>query len=460
MPTNKPPLKLSEASGLQTEVQPTDQLGGFRLPAVAPAKGNARWTAQTLADFVKAQVVTSAGGAPQWVAGPQTAGALVFNAGFVYRIKQNIANGQTAPTATNAYYLQVSYDDTAVLARLGGTTDQDPAAPLSAIESKVDKVVLANYGTAFLDAYEAIDAAPFDDTLIMRGSQPGFAAGKVVNGQSLNINGDAVGAVFQHGFTGSYGLNDRTIQPSTGYTATHRGGLFPSAELQFFATNGNTPNTLSVYDAEISGNGTFRIALDQADAKSLVDVVNIYSLRSTKKFPGTGNASGLISFQGNTYANDRPVQVNIYCELTAYENLPLFDGVLPLGSSIHLWNGAKLNKSGPKLQAVRNAVSVSQSGRPTYVNYADADLIVDHRDATGVLLNLTPALMDAVLALTYTNCDADPAASPVGSFPGQQFDAIGADGKNRHYYCTRPTYVAGGTVSAASAWHRFLKTDA
>jgi hypothetical protein len=78
------------------------------------------------------------------------------------------------------------------------------------------------------------------------------------------------------------------------------------------------------------------------------------------------------------------------------------------------------------------------------------------------LLDLTPDLMNAVMALTYTNCDADPAASPLGSAVGQAFDAIDPDGKNRHYYCSHPTYIVGQSSANAAvvAWHRFVKSDA
>jgi hypothetical protein len=55
----------------------------------------------------RTELAAVTGGAPQWVAGAQKQGALVFNAGFVYRVKQDIANGVTAPTATNAFYLKL-----------------------------------------------------------------------------------------------------------------------------------------------------------------------------------------------------------------------------------------------------------------------------------------------------------------------------------------------------------------
>ena len=75
------------------------------------------------------------------------------------------------------------------------------------------------------------------------------------------------------------------------------------------------------------------------------------------------------------------------------------------------------------------------------------------------LLDLTGAQMDEAMALSYTDCDADPADSPAWSYPGMFFDAIDpADGGNYHYYCTRGTYVPGNTTTGAGpAWHRIEK---
>ena len=75
------------------------------------------------------------------------------------------------------------------------------------------------------------------------------------------------------------------------------------------------------------------------------------------------------------------------------------------------------------------------------------------------LLDLTTDFMQAVMGLAYTDCDADPAASPAGSFPGQQFDAI-YNGNNCHFYCTRGTYdpaAPAGTTGVGPAWHYFIK---
>jgi hypothetical protein len=75
------------------------------------------------------------------------------------------------------------------------------------------------------------------------------------------------------------------------------------------------------------------------------------------------------------------------------------------------------------------------------------------------LLGLTGAQCDEVMALTYTDCDADPAVSPAWSYPGMWFDAIDpATGGNYHYYCGRGTYVPGNTTTGAGpAWHRVEK---
>ena len=79
--------------------------------------------------------------------------------------------------------------------------------------------------------------------------------------------------------------------------------------------------------------------------------------------------------------------------------------------------------------------------------------------STRDLLDLTTTFMDSVMGLTYTNCDADPAASPAGSFPGQEFDAIDpADNVNYYYRCRRGTYVRGNPATGVGpAWHRTAK---
>jgi hypothetical protein len=75
------------------------------------------------------------------------------------------------------------------------------------------------------------------------------------------------------------------------------------------------------------------------------------------------------------------------------------------------------------------------------------------------LLDLTGAQIEEVQALTYTDCDADPAASPAWSQHRMEFDAIDpATGGNYRYYCTRGTYIKGNpTTGAGPAWHRVEK---
>jgi hypothetical protein len=75
------------------------------------------------------------------------------------------------------------------------------------------------------------------------------------------------------------------------------------------------------------------------------------------------------------------------------------------------------------------------------------------------LLDLTGPQCDEVMALSYVNCDADPADSPAWSYPGMQFDALDPNtGGNYRYYCTRSTYVPGNpTTGVGPAWHRVEK---
>lgn len=76
------------------------------------------------------------------------------------------------------------------------------------------------------------------------------------------------------------------------------------------------------------------------------------------------------------------------------------------------------------------------------------------------LLALTTDQMKQVMALTYTDCDADPADSPAWSRPGHWFDALDSQGRNCHFYCGRGTYdpnAPQGTTGAGPAWHYTLK---
>jgi hypothetical protein len=96
-------------------VTPATELVGARFEVevpLGPVPGGFVSRQVTTEELASVMSVTSTptsnvAGAPQWVAGPQAEGALVFNAGLIFRVKQDIANSQVAPTATNQYYLQV-----------------------------------------------------------------------------------------------------------------------------------------------------------------------------------------------------------------------------------------------------------------------------------------------------------------------------------------------------------------
>jgi hypothetical protein len=88
-----------------------------------------------LAEASPQQGTTTPGGAPQWVAGPQKEGALVFDDGITYRVRLNIANGQARPAAFPAGYLAIGsaklYDS------LGNQTDGAPTNRLLASISQL-----------------------------------------------------------------------------------------------------------------------------------------------------------------------------------------------------------------------------------------------------------------------------------------------------------------------------------
>jgi hypothetical protein len=76
------------------------------------------------------------------------------------------------------------------------------------------------------------------------------------------------------------------------------------------------------------------------------------------------------------------------------------------------------------------------------------------------LLDMTPAFLESVMALSYdVNGDATPSDSPTGSYPGQWFNAIDAQGNSFRYECGRYRYQAGvpTTAGLGPAWSRQLR---
>ena len=70
-------------------------------------------------------------------------------------------------------------------------------------------------------------------------------------------------------------------------------------------------------------------------------------------------------------------------------------------------------------------------------------------------LDLTTNQMDAVMALTF-DANNNATTTPDFSKAGQEFDGKGSDGKIRHYYCRRSTYVPGTTSGMGFIWHQFI----
>lgn len=161
--------------------------------------------------------------------------------------------------------------------------------------------------------------------------------------------------------------------------------------------------------------------------------------------------------------------------ITATNGAPLLSNAYYTNSTLRLAAGQARNTQWPYYQeglgklTLRPLADCTVNGTPATNKGTwgtiEAHWIVDGQAGGGTslptrdLLDLTPAFMDSVMALTYTNCDADPVASPAESYPGQEFDAK-YNGHNCHFYCTRATYdpaSPAGTTGVGPAWHYFIK---
>lgn len=94
-----------KAAGVGVPIpQPTGVEDAYSRPAAAPAPvGGGSFASLTGQPQQNAALMPYLG-APQWVAGPQKAGALVYDAGLVYRVKSELANSQSAPAGNAANY--------------------------------------------------------------------------------------------------------------------------------------------------------------------------------------------------------------------------------------------------------------------------------------------------------------------------------------------------------------------
>lgn len=77
------------------------------------------------------------------------------------------------------------------------------------------------------------------------------------------------------------------------------------------------------------------------------------------------------------------------------------------------------------------------------------------------LLDLTTDFIQAVIALSYTDCEAAPGDSPAGSYPGQWFDAyvtFGGTRRKARFTCGRQSYdpaAPAGTTGVGPCWKYF-----
>ncbi|RZK92523.1 MAG: hypothetical protein EOO62_33025, partial [Hymenobacter sp.] len=163
---------------MATEVYPLDPtLVGAQL-----SRTTSQNPAASLADLAGV-----AGGAPQWVAGAQKAGALTFDNGIVYLVKANIANGQARPAAFPAGYLAIGpYDDASIVRSVRALSDQlDVFNRLTLRWDLEKKITLNNDSDGGLQYYSGQTFA------ITPGS---YAAGIIrLSSNSYGLQGDFIG---------------------------------------------------------------------------------------------------------------------------------------------------------------------------------------------------------------------------------------------------------------------------
>jgi hypothetical protein len=228
--------------------------------------------------------------------------------------------------------------------------------------SLVAKNILASTNAEYLTFQDAINAAipvvDGRDTGIARGTQGLYGLGEV------NLLVDGASANFVSGAQVGQGPS-RTVA----FDHILSGGRYEG--ITFYSHNGGQANKLVIENVDISNFFTLDILLAGALGSGIVDQIDLVRLRGTKTRGFSNYGRGVVNFVGNTYANDRPVRINVIdCE-AGYARGPFFDGVAPRGTTIHIDAASKLKFFG-KLQTVRSA---DEPGSDT-VPYTDAEILV------------------------------------------------------------------------------------
>lgn len=116
---------------------------------------------ELLSTFANTLPDSYGGTAPQWVAGPQKAGALVYDLGQTYRVKVDIINSLSAPAGNIANYESLGGEFWGALKR----SSADPQTISAAITAAVNALI--NGAPGALDALNELAAA--------LGNDPNFA---------------------------------------------------------------------------------------------------------------------------------------------------------------------------------------------------------------------------------------------------------------------------------------------
>lgn len=308
--------------------------------------------------------------APQWVAGPQKAGALVFDGGKVYRVKVDLANSQSAPAGNPNNYLFIGYDDAALLIRTAALEEKLP--------QKVDAAAVVN-GLSYASAAAAQLAAPPGGAITIRGNQPGIAFTK-------NLTVDASTANFGPNTVQFGALVSTTalLLFIRGYATSGRNVFVPQAVAG--------KSVVTVRGVQFDAGGYFEYFALQSGAHTVADE---YHFIDCSGYRPAGSAEVFFTSSARSDANQRQVNWRFTdCNFRSDGTNSLFIGAWTRGSKIILEGSTKMITSpGVPMQATR-----SLDGGVD-VPIADADIIVDNRPAAaggGNVLKLTTATANRV----------------------------------------------------------------
>jgi hypothetical protein len=312
------------------------------------------------------------------------------------------------------------------ITQLGSRTDL--LAPVSYLEARVSKNVLVSTGESYLTPQEAIDnafpAGTYRDTVALRGYQSSYQLGE------NNLIVDATSASFSPDDGANIGL---FAGSTVAFQHALVGGNYAGG-IVYSSHNGGTANKLTVTDVLVSDSTKLNFILSTALGSGLVDVVDFVRVWGVKTILAANTyGNGLVNFSGNTYQNHRPVRLNLYdCDLSSTAG-PLFAGIAPRGTEVHLYGATKVSGStASNLQLVRSADAAGVNP----VAFTDAELIIDHRSATGSGTGRDPYDVDTAKRKAVVDAAAAIVVETDDTYYGKKFvDEVYGPDQPAFYQC-------------------------